>query len=138
MPTPVTKISEPLLELVLNVEPMPCPRPRVALRGRIPVAYYPAEYTKWKERVKALIASHLDSGVIVGTLAVSAIFVATKPKTSKLPAPRWDVDNAAKAVMDAMTAAGVWEDDAQVVRLEAEKRWGTEPRIYLRVASWPA
>ena len=43
-----------------------------------------------------------------------------------------DVDNLAKTVLDALTTAHLWEDDAQVVRLVAEK-WqaelGEAPRI---------
>ena len=34
-----------------------------------------------------------------------------------------DADKLARAVCDALTAAGVWEDDAQVVDLIVHKRW---------------
>jgi Holliday junction resolvase RusA-like endonuclease len=34
-----------------------------------------------------------------------------------------DIDNLVKLVLDAMTKAGFWKDDSQVVILKAEKRW---------------
>lgn len=45
-------------------------------------------------------------------------------------APRWpagrpDVDKLTRAVLDALTAAGIWRDDAQVVDLSAYKDWTT-------------
>lgn len=132
----MARSSDALLELTLDIEPKPCPRPRVALRGRIPVAYYPADYKKWQEQALALIREQAGNDVIVGTLMVSAIFVTEKPKTTKLPAQKWDVDNACKSILDVMTSAGVWIDDSQVVRIEAEKRWGTESRIYVLVKRW--
>lgn len=45
------------------------------------------------------------------------------------PDTKPDIDNAVKAVMDAMTKAGVWQDDKQVVCLQAEKKYGEWPRV---------
>lgn len=38
-----------------------------------------------------------------------------------------DVDNLAKAVMDAINNAGIWEDDSQVAVLEVSKTYSDEP-----------
>ena len=110
---------------------MPCPRPRVALRGRVPVAYYPADYTKWKE--EARIALAYEGAPIQGPLRVTIQCQGERPKTTKLPAPKPDIDNYAKSVLDAMTQAGVWEDDSQVVQVQAEKMWGARNAIYIEV-----
>lgn len=46
--------------------------------------------------------------------------------------PRCDVDNVAKAVLDALTGIA-WADDAQVQRLVVEKSYGTEARTTVRI-----
>lgn len=126
------------MDLILPTAPMPCPRPRVALRGRVPVAYYPKEYTVWKGEAAKLIASLLppDHQPYDGPVEVSIICAVERPKTTKLPAPRPDVDNYGKAVLDAMTQAGVWKDDSGAVRVSVTKRWtrsGETPCVYIRV-----
>ena len=50
---------------------------------------------------------------------------------------RWagDCDNRAKAVIDALTRAGLWSDDQFVTKLVVTKRWTREmPRISVTVA----
>ncbi len=53
------------------------------------------------------------------------IWIARGPATPKL-----DVDNVAKACLDALTGA-VWADDSQVVRLEVIKSVGPRPALTL-------
>ncbi|MCO1575007.1 RusA family crossover junction endodeoxyribonuclease [Crossiella sp. SN42] len=48
---------------------------------------------------------------------------ASTPKRRTPPAVRRpDLDKLARAVLDAITSAGVWADDAQVIQLHASKR----------------
>jgi Holliday junction resolvase RusA-like endonuclease len=45
-----------------------------------------------------------------------------------------DVDNLAKAVMDVITKAAVWNDDDQVVTAQITKRYATEGEVaHIRV-----
>jgi Holliday junction resolvase RusA-like endonuclease len=46
--------------------------------------------------------------------------------------PRQDVDNVAKAVLDALNGVA-WVDDTQVRRLVVEKSYGTEGRTTVRI-----
>ncbi|WGW12711.1 RusA family crossover junction endodeoxyribonuclease [Saxibacter everestensis] len=49
-----------------------------------------------------------------------------KPTAPRHPAKKPDIDKLARAILDALSAAGVYGDDAQVVRLEATKHYVTE------------
>ncbi len=50
--------------------------------------------------------------------------------------PVHDVDNVAKAILDALTGA-VFRDDSQVWRLVVERRLSERERVWVRVAPWP-
>lgn len=112
---------------------MPTPRPRarvIAPKGRRPLAtfYSPKNYKDWQNEVlaalKELPAEHFD-----GPLEVTVRCVATRPKTTKLLAPKPDVDNYAKGPLDVITKDGrIWTDDTQVVDLHVSKRWSHEDR----------
>lgn len=113
------------MNLILDLAPMPCPRPRIAVRGKFAHAYYPAAYKTWKEAAaeeirKALPPAHVpfDTAVVI-----SCVFNVGRPKSTKLEAPKPDIDNYLKSLLDAMTAAEVWTDDKHVVRATALKRW---------------
>ena len=101
--------------------------------GRKPIAtiYNPSEYTAWKDAAAAMIREvTMDAPLpLAGPVDVAIIVTAERPKTTKLSAPKPDVDNYAKSVLDAMTAAGVWEDDSQVEFPRIKKQWGELPAI---------
>ena len=112
------------------LQPIPCPRPRITVRGRFAHAYYPAAYKDWKAEAERLIEQAMDKEITATfydvPLQVLLVCVIVKPKTSKLSKPRGDVDNYAKSIMDALTAAGAWGDDDQVIDLRVVKRWANK------------
>lgn len=117
---------------VLDLAPIPCPRPRVSRWG----TFYPKPYAIWKKAAMELLAA---SGLpkFTGPVRLWLDCLCTRPKTTKLALPRGDVDNYAKAVMDAMTSAGVWDDDGQVEALHVSKRWaepGADGRVSIFIA----
>lgn len=64
--------------------------------------------------------------MLLGPLAVRLIFAVPRPtsapKTRRTwPAVKPDIDKLTRAVLDAMTDAGAWKDDAQVVDIHAVK-----------------
>lgn len=110
------------------MDPMPSPRPRFRVFGKHASVYMPASYTKWKKEAAEFFTA---SKIAVGDkpVAVSILFVAPRPKTTKLPFLKADIDNCVKSVMDAATdAATVWTDDWQVADLTAKKRWSSDTR----------
>jgi Holliday junction resolvase RusA-like endonuclease len=46
---------------------------------------------------------------------------------------RPDVDNTAKLILDCLTKLGFWHDDAQIDDLRLTKRYGSDPRITIRI-----
>lgn len=139
-------MTNPTLRLSLDIDPMPAPRPRARafmVKGKPIVSmYHPKEYTEWQKAVVEAINDELDWAVMndpkaeyhfSGPLTVGIIVSKTRPKTTKLSAPKPDVDNFAKGILDAMTKAGVWKDDSQVEFLAVKKQWSDEPGVLIEV-----
>jgi Holliday junction resolvase RusA-like endonuclease len=112
-----------LADIFVPLEPMPCPRPRIATRGKFAHAYYPAAYKTWKQEAEELLEKLLPETAWDDDLYVEIVCVLPRPKTTKLSRPKPDVDNYAKSVLDAVTQAGAWGDDSQVAALLVHKRW---------------
>lgn len=117
---------------ILPLEPMPCPRPRIALRGRFPTAYYDKKYVAWKEEAEKLLTTiRGDRAAHTSPVAVTVRFFCHRPRTTKLLTPKGDIDNYVKALFDAMTKAGWWTDDTLVYHVDAEKHFKTCPTSHI-------
>lgn len=73
-------------------------------------------------------------GRLEGPVSVAVAFTFDRPKSAPRSRPCWpitrssgDLDKLVRAVLDALTDAGVWRDDAQVVRLQASKAHVGDP-----------
>jgi Holliday junction resolvase RusA-like endonuclease len=110
---------------VLGV-PKAQPRPRMTASGHV---YNPDSADAWKETVRsAFVFFHKPP--ITNPVRLRVNFFLPRPKAMKEGAAvphtkKPDVDNLLKAVMDSMTAAGVWKDDALVYATEADKWYAT-------------
>ena len=122
-------------------EPVPQPRPRVSTRGGFARAYVPSNHPVHAYR--AAIAEEAAKAGVDETgepieVIVDAVFSrpkshmnkrGIKPSAPQLPRP--DVDNIAKAILDALQ--DVMGDDTNVRRLVVEKSYGTEARTTIRI-----
>ena len=122
-------------------EPVPQPRPRVSTRGGFARAYVPSKHPVHAYR--AAIAEEAAKAGVEETdepieVIVDAVFSrpkshltkrGVKPSAPQLPRP--DVDNIAKAILDALQ--DVMGDDTNVRRLVVEKSYGTEARTTIRI-----
>jgi Holliday junction resolvase RusA-like endonuclease len=109
---------------------MPCPRPRITAKP-FPHAYYPADYKAWKTEAakairKLIPKEHRQYDIPVRVTIACSV---KRPKSTKLEVPKPDVDNYAKSILDALTAAEVWTDDTVVSTLVVSKRWADEAGI---------
>lgn len=117
-------------EFFLLLDPVPASRPRVSKWG----TYYAKTYKDWMKRAAEILPPLAFPHA--GFLRVELEFIVRKPRTSKLHTPRGDIDNYAKAILDALTKADHWGDDGQVVTLFASKRFAApdeEAGIRIRI-----
>lgn len=100
----------------------------------------------WRADVKAAaVAARGETGRMGGPVAVRLAFTFARPAKHHVArrkdrplrddAPRLvaiapDIDKVARAVLDALTDAGWWHDDAQVSMLEVRKVYGEEPGVH--------
>ena len=123
--------------------PVPQPRPRVSTRGGFARAYVPAKHPVHAYR-QAIADAALEAGATPVTtepltvildlvFARPASHLTTKGLRKGAPLlPRYDVDNCAKAALDALNGVA-WVDDAQVAKLVVEKSYGLEARTTVRI-----
>jgi Holliday junction resolvase RusA-like endonuclease len=123
-------------------EPVPQPRPRVSTRGGFARAYVPKEHPVHAYRQSLAAAARAAGLGETGeplNVVIDAVFVrpkshltktGVKPTAPRLPRP--DVDNLAKAVLDALQ--DVMGDDTNVARLVVEKSYGQEARTTVRIS----
>jgi len=124
-------------------DPVPQPRPRVSTRGGFARAYVPKTHAVHAYRAAIADAARAaGAGVHGEPVNVVIDFVAQRPKSHLRKSgvkpdapklPRFDLDNAAKACLDALNGVA-WEDDSQVARLVVEKSYGTEARTTVRIS----
>lgn len=89
----------------------------------------------WREAVRGE-AQGLEAVPLAGAVAVALYFYFLAPKSVKRAAPsvRPDIDKLTRAVLDGLTMAQVFADDAQVTELAVSKRYGPRTGVLVRVA----
>jgi crossover junction endodeoxyribonuclease RusA len=131
----VTLQNSHLFTIRANGSPKGQPRPRAFSRGGKAAVYDPGTAEGWKSAV-ADAAKDLAGLSVLHPLSVTLTFFMPRPKRHfrtygglKASSPVFlhdskpDVDNLAKAVLDALTAIRVWQDDDQVCELVVKKYW---------------
>ena len=122
------------MDIVLEVpgQPVPQPRPRVSTRGGFGRAYTPTKHPIHVYRQAIKLVAMSSGKKITGPTALVVDAVFQRPPSHwrkndlKPDAPPWpnaDGDNVLKGVADALTDAGVWGDDDQVVYWSIRKRY---------------
>ena len=116
--------------------PKPQPRPRAYVRGRHASVYNPDSADEWKAAVREMAIKFAPPRPWKGPVAMDLALWLPRPKRLKVAGASDydahdgtpDVDNLAKAVLDAMSDCGWWLDDRQVSSLTAKKYWAMAPK----------
>lgn len=101
----------------------------------------------WREAVRSTLVDHIGPSwlPIDGPTQVTVKFLLPRPASAPKRRRTWpvgarsgDLDKLARAVLDAATDAGVWRDDAQVVRLSAGKDYAADyrPRAIIHICPY--
>lgn len=94
-----------------------------------------ARLRTWRSEIVSALRAIFDGDPFPGPVKVSIFFFLRRPLRPRYPLPtvRPDVDKLTRAVLDAIEAAGVIRNDAQVVTLSARKRYGDPPRVQVMI-----
>lgn len=116
-------------------------RPRVTRTGH---AYTPQTTRDAEAHVKACALAQAGKPLLSGPLCVEMLVYVMVPASwtqkkrvdalagNVWPTVKPDIDNNAKLVADSLNGI-MWHDDAQIVRLVAEKRYAAEPETIITV-----
>jgi crossover junction endodeoxyribonuclease RusA len=104
------------------------PRPRACIRGARAGIYDPGTADAWRTAIVFAARRHAPAEPLAEAVAITVTFRFPTPKSRRHESPSsWfrgkpDIDNALKVVMDALTDAAYWTDDALVVDVAARKQ----------------
>ena len=95
----------------------------------------------WRADIREHVTANFTGPPLTGPVTVVLTFVMPRPVGApKLSTPaavkRPDIDKLTRAVLDALSSAGMWRDDSQVVELVARKRLAERdetPGCHIRV-----
>lgn len=119
------------------------PRHRAGLskNGRV-MTYHDTKADSWKHAVQ--LGWYAAGGFVIDDAIDIQLEFVFENKTSHREAiwmqARPDIDNLEKAVLDSLTRAQAWRDDAQVVRMRSTKRYARPeeiPGVYIEVGTLP-
>jgi len=131
------------IEFFVQGEPKAQPRPKAFARKFgdkwMARAYDPGTAEHWKSLIALAAKPHMPATPLSGAVALELFFLFRRPqshfrgkaKQLRHDAPNFhaskpDCDNLAKAVCDALTTLGAWEDDKQISKLNVTKKYGSE------------
>lgn len=132
------------LFFTFDIEPTPQLRPRVSSRGGYVKVYDPPKVKQFKRILRSLAVNQYARPPMIGPLSVSLIFyrpvqksISQSERERRLtnrskPVVKPDTDNYIKSTLDALNGV-LWHDDAQIVKLTAEKRYAEKGKIIIAV-----
>ena len=104
------------------ISPIAASRPRISRHG----AYFAGPYKQFRKDMVDMVEDILgDWEPIEGPIQVDLELYVKQPKKTKLDAPKADIDNYCKSILDCMNKK-LWVDDTQIVKIYAVKQWATK------------
>ena len=132
------------MKLVFDIEPVEQARPRATRMGRGIRLYDPKKVSVYKKQLAMMCKFQYKEQPLSGQLIVSLKFyrhiqksLSKKERKLRLsgahrPIVKPDTDNYIKSTLDGLNGL-LWEDDAHIVKLVAEKYYSDHPRVEIEV-----
>lgn len=135
-----------MVRFIVDGEPQGKQRPRFARRGSYVKTYTPQRTIDYEERIRECYREQVGNEILVDVpvrINIIAYFSIPKSFTKRKrqdaiknyvkPHNRIDVDNIAKAVLDALNGVA-YQDDHYVTNLTVWKQYAEQPRLEIRVS----
>jgi Holliday junction resolvase RusA-like endonuclease len=126
------------MKLIYKIDPIAKGRPRFRIpKGRnYPLVYTDSKTAAYEIAVKMITRTQLPKGFkpFDGAIKVTISIEIARPKsvTREYPTVKPDLDNYAKALLDALNGL-VWHDDAQICWLEVKKTYNIQSLITIEI-----
>ena len=132
------------MKIIFNIEPVEQARPRATKTKKGIRLYDPQKVATYKKQLGMMCKFQYKDKPLDGPLIVSLKFYrhiqsSASKKERKLrlsgmhrPIVKPDTDNYIKSTLDGLNGL-LWEDDAHIVKLVAEKYYSEHPRIEIEV-----
>lgn len=130
--------------IIIPIEPVEQQRPRATSQGGHVRVYDPPKVRRFKQDVAKFVKQQPLPKFEDKELSVQIKFfrkiqksLTKKERELRLsnvhrPKTRPDIDNLVKSLLDALNGL-IWDDDAKIVHLEADKLYSEQPRIEIEV-----
>lgn len=111
------------MKIHIDMDPVPKGRPRMTRSGH---TYTPQRTRDAEAHIREMATFAMNGKPpMQGPLKMKAVFTIKQPKSNKTKehTGRVDVDNLFKLLADSLNGV-MFEDDGQIIHIEASKKWG--------------
>ena len=137
------RVNVKKFNITIPITPVPKARPRFTRYGHTYTPKKTADYEKaiaeyWRQATNGFMYDKEQALIVNLVFGIPIPKSTSKSKTELMangtirPTKKPDVDNLAKAVMDALNDVA-WVDDSQVVRVSIYKEYAKEPYVYIYI-----
>ena len=137
------RVNVKKFNITIPITPVPKARPRFTRYGHTYTPKKTADYEKaiaeyWRQATNGFMYDKEQALIVNLVFGIPIPKSTSKSKTELMangtirPTKKPDVDNLAKAVMDALNGVA-WVDDSQVVRVSIYKEYAKEPYVYIYI-----